>query len=100
MSWDEEEEYNPIYEGVEESKEFVETPISECNYTTPRASLEVRSKASSPERTINTSSTSVATSAQGSPHSLNCSLNIPDAKSMAGEDIRLPIFNGNGVEDP
>ena len=49
---------------------------------------------------MNTSSTSAATSAQGIPPSLNCSLNTSNANSMAGEDIRLPTFNGNGVEDP
>ena len=48
---------------------------------------------------MNTSSTSVATSAQGIPTSLECSLNFPDTDSMAGTDIRLPTFNGNGVED-
>ena len=49
---------------------------------------------------MNTGSTSAMTSAQGSPPSLNCPLNIPDDNSMAGIDIRLRTFNGNGVEDP
>ena len=40
------------------------------------------------------------TSAQEGTPPLNYSLNNPDAKSMVGEDIRLPTFNGNGVEDP
>ena len=38
-SCDEEEEYSPISEGAEESKESAKTPRSKCNYTTPRAFL-------------------------------------------------------------
>ena len=56
-----------IYEGAEESKESTETLRSERHYTTPGASPEVRSRPSSPERTVNTSSTSAATSVQGIP---------------------------------
>ena len=49
---------------------------------------------------MNTGSTIVVASSQGSPPSLNCLLNIPNIDSMVGTDIRLPTFNGNGVEDP
>ena len=63
-------------------------------------SPEVRSRTSSSERTVNTGSTSVATTVQGSPPSLNFPLNNPDIDLMAGIDIRLPTFNGNGVGDP
>ena len=78
-SCDEEEDCNPISEGAEEYKEFVETPKSERRYTTQGTSLEVRSRTSSHKRTVNTNSTSAVTSEQGSPP-LNCSLNILDAK--------------------
>ena len=49
---------------------------------------------------MNTGSTSVVTSAQGIPPSLNYSLNILNTNSMDGRHIRLPRFNENGVEDP
>ena len=49
-------------QGAEESKESTETPKSERNYTILGESLEVRSKASSPERAVNTDSASTATS--------------------------------------
>ena len=62
-------------------------------------SPEVRSRASSPERDVNTDSASTVTRMQGSLTSLNYSLDNPDANSMVGEDIRLPAFNGNGEED-
>ena len=93
----EEKYYSSIYEGAEEFKESAKTPKSECCYTTPGASPEVRYRTSSPERIVNTNSTSVATSVEGSFPSLNYSLNITDSNSMAGEDITLPTFNGNGV---
>ena len=75
-------------------------PKSERKYTTLGASPEVRSGTSSHERPMNTGSTSATTSTQGIPPSLNCSLSILDVDSMVGTDIRLPTFNGSGVEDP
>ena len=78
----------------------METPISGHNYITLRVLLEVRSRASSLERVVNTDSASATTSMQGSPNSLNHPLDNPDANSMAGIDIILPTFNGNGAEDP
>ena len=69
-AYDEEEEYSSIYEGEEDSEESTETPRLEHNYTTPRASLEVRSRASSPERVVSSDSASTANSAQGSSPSL------------------------------
>ena len=98
-SCNEEEEYNTISEGEEESEESVETPKSEHNYTMLLASLEVIYRTSSPTRIVDTRSTSSATSAQGIPPSLNCSLNNPDTDSMASTNIRLLALNGNGVED-
>ena len=95
-SCDEEEEYEPISEGAEES---VKTPKLEREYNTPGESLEVRSRTSSLERVVNTGTSSDSTSAQGIPPSLDYPLDILNTKSMAGEDIRLPTFNGNGVED-
>ena len=37
---------------------------------------------------------------QGSPASQNFCLNVPTANTMAGTDIKLSIFNGNGLEVP
>ena len=99
-SCNKEEYYSPIFEGVEESEEFVETPRSGRNYITPGVSLEVRSRTSSPERVVNTDSASTTTSAQGISPSLNYSLDNLDANLMARAHIRLPTFNGNGAEDP
>ena len=48
---------------------------------------------------MNTGSTSVVTSEQGIPPSLNFSLNNPDTDTMDEADIRLPTFNRNGIED-
>ena len=99
-SYDEEEEYIPISEGVKESKEFTETPGSGRNYITPGISSREISRASSLERTANTNSASIATSRkEGSPH-LNPLSEDLDTNSMAGTDIWLPTFNGNGTEDP
>ena len=98
-SYDEEEYYSLISEGVEESKESMETLRYIRNYTTPRVSPEVRSRASSPERAINIDSASTMNSVEESPPPLNYSLENPDANLMAGADIRLPTFNGNGAED-
>ena len=99
-SCNKEEDYSLICEGAEESEEYAETPRSGHNYTILGVSLEVRSRASSPERVVNIDSASIATSAQGSPPPLNYSLDNLDANSMARSDIRLPTFNGNGAENP
>ena len=84
---------------MKESEEFAETPRSGCNYTTPRVSPEVRSRASSPERVFNTDSSSTVTSVQEGTPPLNYSLDNPDANSMVGENIGLPTLNGNGAKD-
>ena len=47
----------------------------------------------------NTDSASTATSAQEGTPPLDPLLEKPDANSMAGADIQLPTFNGNGAED-
>ena len=97
---DEEEDYSLIYEGAEESEDTVETPRSWHNYITPGVSPEVRSRASSPERVVNTNSASTTTNAQESIPPLDHLLDNLDNNAMAGVDIWLPIFNGNGAEDP
>ena len=99
-SCDEEEDYSPILEGEKESKECEETPRSRCNYLTLGVSPEVRSRASSPERVVNTNSASTTTNAQESIPPLDHLLENLDNNAMAGVDIWLPIFNGNGAEDP
>ena len=55
---------------------------------------------SSPKRFVNTDSASIVTSTQESiPPLVQLSEKL-DANGMAGVDIRLPTFNGNGAEDP
>ena len=78
----------------------METPRSGHDYITPGVSLEVRSRASSLERVVNTDSASTANSVQEGTPPLNYSSDNPEANSMVGHDIRLPTFNGNGPEDP
>ena len=90
-----EEDYSPILEGAEDFEEIVKTPRSGRNYITPGVSPEVRSRASSLERIVNTDSASVVTTAQEGTPPLEYSSDNLDANSMAGEDIRLPKFNGN-----
>ena len=97
--YDEEEDYSLISEGVEESKESAETPKSGHDYITLGVSHEVRSRASSLERVVNTNSASTPTSAKEGTPPLHYSSEYLDGNSMAGEDIRLPTFNGNGPED-
>ena len=99
-SCDKEEDYSLISEGAEESEESVETPRSRRDYITLGVSLEVRYRASSPERVTNTDSANTATSAHEGTPPINYSSDNPDANSMAGHDIRLPTFNGHGAEDP
>ena len=99
-SYDEEEDYNPISKGPEDSKDSEETSGSEHNYITPTISPETRSRVSSPERTTNMDSTTPRTSAQGGTPPLNPVLEDPNANSMAVTDVRLPTFNGNGMNLP
>ena len=42
----------------------------------------------------------VLATGQGSPTSQNFVPNVPTVNTMAGDDIKLPIFNGNGLEGP
>ena len=83
---------------MEELEDAVETPRLGHDYITPTVLPEVRSRASSPERVVNTDSASTTTSTQKVTPLLNSSDNN-DANSMARHDIRLPTFNGNGAED-
>ena len=59
-SYDEEEEYSPISERAE-SGESAESPRIGCDYDIPERSPQVRSRSSSPEPLVNTSSPSVGT---------------------------------------
>ena len=95
-----EEDYSSISEGEEDSEESIETPRSGCNYITPGVSPEVRSRASSLKRVVNADSAITATSLHDNTPLLNHSSDNPNANSMAGHDIQLPTFNGNGAEDP
>ena len=78
----------------------METPRLGRDYIKTGVLLEVRSRASSPERIFNIDSVSIVTRVEEGTPPLNYLPDNLDANSMAGEDIRLPTFNGNGAEDP
>ena len=61
-SCDEEEDYSPISEGLEDPDSSKETSRLVHNYITLSISPEMRSRVSSPERTSNTDNTSLGTS--------------------------------------
>ena len=65
----------------------METPRSGCNYITPGISLEVRSRASSLERTTNNDSASTAASRQEGSTPLNPLPENLDVNSIDGMDI-------------
>ena len=54
----------------------------------------------SPSGFVNTSNTNTANSGQRSSGSQPFFPNVPGVNIMAGNNIKLPIFNGNGLEDP
>ena len=93
---DEEEEYHSIYEGHEDSKESTKAIDPERGYNSP----EVISRDLSPSAFINTSSTNIINSRQGSSAIQHFVSTIPIVNTMDEANIKLPIFNGNGLEDP
>ena len=102
-SCDEEEEYQLILEGDEESEESTEALERERAYNSPttlNTSPDVRSRYLSPTNSINTSITNVVNSEQGSMTSQNFVSNVPTTNKMDGDEIKLPIFNENGLEYP
>ena len=68
--------------------------------TTLRTSPKVRSRNLSPSGFVTTSNTNVVNSEQESLTSQKLYLSVIVANIMAGNDIKFPIFNGNGLEDP
>ena len=46
------------------------------------------------------SNTNTVNSEEGSPTSQNFILTVLAANAIVGAVIKLPIFNGNGLEDP
>ena len=65
----------------------------------------MRHRISSPEQLVNTSSPSVRTGVQGIPSVILVNsenpknlVNNPSTTLMVGIDVRLPTFNGNGIE--
>ena len=53
----------------------------------------------SPSDSVNTSTTNTVNSRQGSSTHPNFVPTVPPANIMDGANIKLPIFNGNGLED-
>ena len=99
-SCDEEDEYQPISKREEEEEE---APNPEYEYGTPttlHTSLKVRSRNSSHSGFSNISNNNCGNSGQGSPFSQTSYPIVPRTNIMAGNDIKLPIFNGNGLEYP
>ena len=82
---------------------MIEAPEWEHAYnspTTPNTLLEVRSRDLSPSTSVNMSITNTINRGQGIPTIPNFVPTVPLANTMAGADIKLPIFNGNGLEYP
>ena len=73
---------------------MTEAPEQECAYNSPTVP-EVRSRDLSPSNSINTSNTNTVNSGQGSTTNQNFVPIVPTTNTMAGDDIKLPIFNGN-----
>ena len=67
--------------------------------TALRTSPKVISRDLSPSVFVNTSSTNAINCRQGSLASQKFVSNVPTVNTMAGSDIKLPIFNGNGLKD-
>ena len=68
--------------------------------STPRTSLEVRSRNSSPSGFVNQGNNNSGNSKQGTPTSQTFNLSVPRTNIMVGNYINLPIFNGYVLEDP
>ena len=62
-------------------------------------SPEVISRDLYPSAFVNTSSTNIVNSGQGSSTSQNFVTTVLAINTMDGSNIKLPIFNGNGLED-
>ena len=95
-------EYQLIFEGDEESEESTEAPERERAYnlpTTMHTSPEIRLRDLYLSNSVNTSSTDAINSGQGSLTSQNFISTVPTTNTMVGANIKLAIFNGNGLED-
>ena len=79
---------------------MTEAPECECAYNSPTTLPKVRSRDLSPSNSVNTSTTNTVNSGQGSQTNPNFVSIVPPANKMARDDIKLPIFNGNELEDP
>ena len=105
-SCDEEEEYSLISKR-EKSWESAELPRIGRDYNILERSPKVRPRSFLPEPLVNTSSPSEGTGAQGIPSTIPVNpvhmgnpVNNPRSTLMAGTNVRLPTFSGNGMEDP
>ena len=91
------------YQLIYEEDEDEEAPNPNQDYgipVTPRTSPEVRSRNTLPSGFSNHNNSNSGNSSQGNSTSGTCYLAIPKVHIIAGSDIKLPIFNGNGLEDP
>ena len=97
-SCNEEEEYQLIFEEAEEEEaqdpgKYYDIPMNPC--TSP----QVISRNTSPSGFDNSTNNSSGTSSHGTPTSRIFNSIVPRVNIMAGNDIKLQIFNGNGLED-
>ena len=103
-SFNEEEVYQLISEENKESEESTKALEPEHVLNSPMVP-EVRTREPYPSISVNTSSTNAVNRGQGSltsPHFVPTihAVNTVPVNPMAGTDIKFPIFNGNGLEDP
>ena len=67
---------------------------------TPCTSPKVISRNSSPISFVNQSNNNSGNNRQGTPTSQTFNPTVARTNIMVENDIKLPIFNGNGLEDP
>ena len=100
VSCNKEEEYQAISKREEEEAEAPDIEYEYGTPTTPCRYMEVISRNSSPSGFVNTTNNNRGNNRQGSLGSQTFFPNVPGVNIMARNDIKLPIFNGNGLEDP
>ena len=95
-SCDEEEEYQPISKREEEQEQAIDPEYEYDTPTTLPTSPKVRDRNSSSSGFFNQSNSSGENNIQRIPTSRV----VPRTNIMVRNDIKLPIFNENGLEDP
>ena len=98
-SSDKEEEYQLIFE--EEKEEEAPYPNQDYNIlVTPRTSPDVRSRNTSPNGFANQTDNNSGNNSKVTPIGGIFNSTIRRVNKMVGNDLKLPIFNKNGLEKP